>query len=223
MCVSVCRGPLQLASIALDEMMKQLCSGADIGIFDATNSSKEVRCVGALVRNAALHDLFALQRRAWLAHAVEASAQTLGLKYQCVAAALVTVAAVVPMFTKSMFLCSHRLVFVEIVCTDEKVIAANVRETKLKSPDYKHMEEALAVSGHGHDSVAHCVGSRVVMFARGPAQVEDFLKRIEHYKNAYETLNEGEDVAYIKVSVLQHRQLFSGVLSACTCPLLAAG
>lgn len=42
-------------------------------------------------------------------------------------------------------MCFRRLVFVEIICTDEKIIASNVRETKLKSPDYKHMDEATAV------------------------------------------------------------------------------
>lgn len=36
---------VQLARYALDEMMKQLVTGADIGIYDATNSSVEVRCV----------------------------------------------------------------------------------------------------------------------------------------------------------------------------------
>jgi hypothetical protein len=41
--------------------------------------------------------------------------------------------------------CIRRLVFVDIICTDEKIIASNVRETKLKSPDYKHMDEATAV------------------------------------------------------------------------------
>ncbi len=43
--------------------MKQLVTGADIGIYDATNSSTE--------------------RRAWLRESVEAHAQLLGLKYKC--------------------------------------------------------------------------------------------------------------------------------------------
>ena len=33
----------ELARFALDEMMKQLNDGADIAIFDATNSTREVR------------------------------------------------------------------------------------------------------------------------------------------------------------------------------------
>jgi hypothetical protein len=31
----------------------------------------------------------------------------------------------------------HHLLFLESICTDERVIQSNVRETKLKSPDYK--------------------------------------------------------------------------------------
>ncbi len=43
----------ELARFALDEMMKQLKEGADIAIFDATNSTKDVRvcmcvCVSCL-------------------------------------------------------------------------------------------------------------------------------------------------------------------------------
>ena len=82
--------------------------------------------------------------------------------------------------------CAHRLVFVESVCTDEKVIAANVRETKLKSPDYQHEDEDFAVA--------------------------DFLKRIEHYVAAYETLDEVEDVSYIKL-IDVGRQLITNRLS----------
>jgi hypothetical protein len=49
-----------------------------------------------------------------------------------------------------------RLVFIESICNDEKMIASNVREVKLKSPDYQHEDEAFAVA--------------------------DFLRRIEQYK-----------------------------------------
>jgi hypothetical protein len=51
---------------------------------------------------------------------------------------------------------SNRLVFIESICNDEKMIASNVREVKLKSPDYQHEDEAFAVA--------------------------DFLRRIEQYK-----------------------------------------
>ncbi len=49
-----------------------------------------------------------------------------------------------------------RVVFIESICNDEKIIATNVRETKLKSPDYQHEDETFAVA--------------------------DFLRRIEAYK-----------------------------------------
>lgn len=32
--------------------------------------------------------------------------------------------------------CGHRLLFAEIICTDDGMIRRNVRQTKLKSPDY---------------------------------------------------------------------------------------
>lgn len=31
----------------------------------------------------------------------------------------------------------HHLLFLESICSDERIIQSNVRETKLKSPDYK--------------------------------------------------------------------------------------
>ena len=65
-----------------------------------------------------------------------------------------------------------RLVFIESICTDERVIASNVRETKLKSPDYKGETEDAAV--------------------------EDFLKRIAHYVSVYQPIAD-EEGAYIKV------------------------
>jgi hypothetical protein len=69
-----------------------------------------------------------------------------------------------------------RLVFVEPICNDEAVVRSNVVETKLKSPDYKGVDEASAVS--------------------------DFLARIQHYASIYEPLgvNPVEDnVPYIKL------------------------
>ena len=144
---------MQLARIALDEMTRQLFTGnGDIGIFDATNSSME--------------------RRAWLSSSVSAAAKALGMKYKCgpPAPAPPPSAPVCSLGGVFSMPPSRRLVFVEVICTDEKVIgmcgrgrgvgecgegltlcplpfpaAANVRETKLKSPDYKHVEEAVAV------------------------------------------------------------------------------
>jgi len=68
---------------------------------------------------------------------------------------------------------SVRLMFLESICTDEHTIRSNVRETKLKSPDYQHMTEQEAVA--------------------------DFLQRIAHYVKVYQPVEESEDVSYIKL------------------------
>jgi broad specificity phosphatase PhoE len=69
-----------------------------------------------------------------------------------------------------------RLVFIESVCNDDEVIRSNVRETKLKSPDYKEVPEDMAVA--------------------------DFLARIQHYLSIYQPLGSDaseDDLAYIKL------------------------
>jgi broad specificity phosphatase PhoE/predicted kinase len=58
------------------------------------------------------------------------------------------------------------LLFVEIVNHDAAVIEANLRETKLSSPDYAGVEEQAALA--------------------------DFRARIAHYESVYETLHEDE-------------------------------
>lgn len=73
---------------------------------------------------------------------------------------------------------TFKLVFIESICNDESIIRANVRETKLKSPDYKDQPESSAVS--------------------------DFLRRIAHYTSIYQPLGSGEpgeedDIPYIKL------------------------
>lgn len=65
--------------------------------------------------------------------------------------------------------------FVESFCDDDAVIEANVRATKLSSPDYAHSDPEDAV--------------------------KDFLNRIRQYADVYQTLGsdeEGKDHAYIK-------------------------
>eukprot|EP00698_Gefionella_okellyi_P015047 TRINITY_DN4216_c0_g1_i1.p1 TRINITY_DN4216_c0_g1~~TRINITY_DN4216_c0_g1_i1.p1 ORF type:complete len:482 (+),score=81.30 TRINITY_DN4216_c0_g1_i1:80-1525(+) len=62
------------------------------------------------------------------------------------------------------------LLFVELICYDPEIIAHNIRETKLTSPDY---------FGKPADEIVH-----------------DFLLRIAHYERAYQTLT--EDIPYIK-------------------------
>ncbi|XP_055947240.1 6-phosphofructo-2-kinase/fructose-2,6-bisphosphatase-like [Argiope bruennichi] len=63
-----------------------------------------------------------------------------------------------------------KLFFIESLCDDENIIEANLKEVKIKSPDYKNrdVDEAL----------------------------EDFIARIEHYKKVYEPLNENVENKY---------------------------
>lgn len=65
-----------------------------------------------------------------------------------------------------------QVLFIESVCNDESIIDANVRETKLTSPDYEGMDPDRAVA--------------------------DFKQRIHHYERAYEPVQ--EDVAVIRIT-----------------------
>jgi broad specificity phosphatase PhoE/predicted kinase len=64
------------------------------------------------------------------------------------------------------------LLFVEIVNREPEVIEANLRETKLSSPDYAGVDEAAALA--------------------------DFRARIAHYERVYETLGEDEG-AWVRI------------------------
>ena len=69
----------------------------------------------------------------------------------------------------------YKLFFVESLCDDPKIIQSNIKEVKVNSPDYVGMnkEEAL----------------------------QDFLQRIDHYKDQYESLNETKEagLSFMKV------------------------
>jgi broad specificity phosphatase PhoE/predicted kinase len=65
-----------------------------------------------------------------------------------------------------------QVVFIESICDDEAVIDANVRETKVSSPDYAGVDPEQAV--------------------------QDFRARIAHYERAYETIDD-DTASYIKV------------------------
>ena len=65
-----------------------------------------------------------------------------------------------------------QVVFVESVCEDPAIIEANIRETKLSSPDYRDMDPVEAVA--------------------------DFRARIEHYARVYEPIEE-EECSYIRL------------------------
>jgi broad specificity phosphatase PhoE/predicted kinase len=60
-----------------------------------------------------------------------------------------------------------QVIFVESVCEDESVVEANVRDTKLRSPDYAGMDPERAVA--------------------------DFRARIAHYERSYEPLDEHDE------------------------------
>lgn len=66
----------------------------------------------------------------------------------------------------------RQVVFVESICHDENIVRANIRETKLRSPDYKGADPAEAVA--------------------------DFRARIAHYAAVYEPLSDDEG-AYLQL------------------------
>ncbi len=67
--------------------------------------------------------------------------------------------------------------FIESLCTDEKVVLANIREVKIDSPDYLHIDPEKAA--------------------------EDFCKRIKHYEEVYQSVdsisNTESDYSYAKM------------------------
>lgn len=65
------------------------------------------------------------------------------------------------------------LVWVESICNDNSIIEANIRETKLTSPDYTNVNPDIAV--------------------------KDFRDRIANYEKLYETLPNDSDQSYVKV------------------------
>jgi broad specificity phosphatase PhoE len=67
----------------------------------------------------------------------------------------------------------HEPVFLESICTDDQIIESNIRQTKLRSPDYLGVAPEEAV--------------------------RDFSARIEHYKRCYETLDD-PDLSFIRLT-----------------------
>ncbi|KAL0599837.1 6-phosphofructo-2-kinase/fructose-2,6-bisphosphatase 4 [Plecturocebus cupreus] len=69
----------------------------------------------------------------------------------------------------------YKTFFVESICVDPEVIAANIVQVKLGSPDYVNRDSDEAT--------------------------EDFMRRIECYQNSYESLDEDldRDLSYIKI------------------------
>ncbi|KAI8781619.1 6-phosphofructo-2-kinase/fructose-2,6-bisphosphatase isoform X1 [Biomphalaria glabrata] len=81
-------------------------------------------------------------------------------------------AILVKMFTVDR---NFKLFFVESVCDEPSIIEANILEVKVCSPDYLGMDKNTAL--------------------------EDFLKRIEHYKQEYEALDYrfDKDISFIQI------------------------
>ena len=109
----------ELALAALDDMLDWFDSGGEVGIYDATNSTRK-------------------RRERVYNRCKEKNVQ---------------------------------VVFVESIC-DEGVVEANIRETKLRSPDYADMDPDEAVL--------------------------DFRRRIAHYERVYETIDD-QDKSYVKL------------------------
>ncbi|KAI7902517.1 6-phosphofructo-2-kinase-domain-containing protein [Cokeromyces recurvatus] len=65
-----------------------------------------------------------------------------------------------------------QVLFIESICQDESLILANIKEVKLSSPDYVNMDPDEAAI--------------------------DFIARIDHYQEQYETITE-QDLTYIKL------------------------
>lgn len=68
-----------------------------------------------------------------------------------------------------------KLFFVESVCDDPRIIEQNIKEVKISSPDYTNMNKDAALT--------------------------DFLKRIEHYQERYQPLDEDKEkyVSFMKI------------------------
>ncbi len=75
-------------------------------------------------------------------------------------------------------------IFVESICNDSDIVATNIRETKLLSPDYVGADPERAVS--------------------------DFTRRIEHYERAYEPITD-EALSWVKVVDVGRRVVINRV------------
>jgi 6-phosphofructo-2-kinase/fructose-2,6-biphosphatase 2 len=73
------------------------------------------------------------------------------------------------------------VLFIESICQEDEIVMRNIREVKLLSPDYVHVDPDVAA--------------------------EDFKARIEHYQEQYETISEEKenDISYIKLINVGHQ------------------
>ena len=122
----------QVAHAALRDLVAWLATEGDVGIYDATNSTRA--------------------RRRWVADRLAQAGVD--------------------------------VVFVEVICDDLALIEANIRETKLLSPDYAEVSPEEAVA--------------------------DFRARIAHYERVYEPIDE-EEYAFIKVIDVNRRMVLNRI------------
>lgn len=108
------------AHFAMDDMLKWFQAGGQIGIYDATNSTRS--------------------RRKWVMNECEAAGVD--------------------------------VLFIETLCNDPDLIAANIRDTKLRAPDYQGIDPEQAVT--------------------------DFRARIAHYEAAYEPID-SDTMSFVKL------------------------
>ena len=182
-----------MAEAALQDMVVGLRTKLDVAIFDATNTTRSRRawlsrrlneefCVsaeGGATEGAGGDGSPAADEEAAAAHAAAAAGPGPGstspggprLMRPRAESASSTAASRAECGTGMVSMC--QLVFIESICTDEAIIRGNVRETKLKSPDYAHVPESEAVA--------------------------DFLRRIGHYVAVYEPVEDDEGCAYTKL------------------------
>ncbi len=110
----------QAARVAMDDMLAWFEAGGQIGIYDATNSTRA--------------------RRKW----VMGECESAGID----------------------------VLFIETLCNDPSIIAANIRDTKLLAPDYQGTDPEQAVA--------------------------DFRARIAHYEEAYEPID-SDHMSFVKL------------------------
>lgn len=115
------RARMELAIECMNDMFRWFGRGGLVGIYDATNSTRERRRM------------------------VRLRLEDIGV----------------------------RVLFLESVCTDQSIIDKNIVETKLRSPDYKHLDPEDAAT--------------------------DFKKRIEQYHRSHQTIADDENCSYIKI------------------------
>ena len=89
-----------------------------------------------------------------------------------------------------------RLIFVESLCNDINVIESNIKEVKIRSPDYKSFDSEKAV--------------------------QDFQERIQLYEKQYETIDEvfDKNKSFIKIFNVGQKFLVNGISGTFTSIIL---